>query len=267
MPELPEVEVTRQTLLPSLLGARIEAVRLGKPLRWPLGVAPQRLVGQRIHAIERRAKYLLMRLDVGQLMFHLGMSGSLGFASPGSPAAAHDHFELATDRATVRLNDPRRFGAVIYEAGGSPSPLLARLGLEPFDDAFNGHHLRQVWRGKRLSVKQALLSGDAVVGAGNIYACEALFRAGIHPRTAAGRLSLARCERLADAVRGVLAEAIRAGGSTLRDFSNAHGEAGVFQTVAAVYGRNDQPCVRCGAALRLVRQGQRATYYCAACQT
>lgn len=267
MPELPEVEVTRQTLLPSLLGARIEAVRLGKPLRWPLGVAPQRLVGQRILGIDRRAKYLMMRLDDGRLMLHLGMSGSLAFASPGSPATAHDHFELATDRATVRLNDPRRFGAVVFEASGTASPLLARLGLEPFEDAFTGAHLRRVWRGKRLSVKQALLSGDAVVGAGNIYACEALFRAGIHPRTAAGRLSLARCERLAQAVRGVLSEAIQAGGSTLRDFSNAHGEAGVFQTVAAVYGRKGQACPRCGAVVRLVRQGQRATYYCAGCQT
>lgn len=267
MPELPEVEVTRQTLVPTLTGARIQLVRLGKPLRWPLGVDASQLQGQTIHAIERRAKYLLLRLDQGQLLIHLGMSGSLAFAQPGSPAGLHDHFELQTSRATVRLNDPRRFGAVVYEAKSGSSALLGRLGLEPFDPAFDGAHLRRVWQGKRLAVKQALLAGDAVVGAGNIYACEALFRAGINPRTQAGRLGLRRCERLAQAVRDVLAQAIASGGSTLRDFSNAHGEAGMFQTVAKVYGRAGQACLRCGAEVRHIRQGQRSTFYCAVCQT
>lgn len=266
MPELPEVEVTRLSLQPALVGARIDAARLGKPLRWPLGVDPAALVGQRIRSVERRAKYLLVGLDHGRLLIHLGMSGSLGFAVAGSPAGAHDHFELQTDRVTVRLNDPRRFGAVVYERHGGESKLLAGLGLEPSDPAFGGEHLRQQWRGKRVAVKQALLSGDAVVGAGNIYACEALFRAAIRPQTPAGRLSLARCDRLADAVRSVLSEAIAAGGSTLRDFSNAHGEAGHFQAAASVYGREGQPCLRCGASIRLLRQGQRSTYYCVGCQ-
>lgn len=269
MPELPEVEVTRQSFADAIAGARVLGLSLGKPLRWPLGVAPQSLVGRRVGAVQRRGKYLWLPLEPGGLLLHLGMSGSLGFQPEPPPLGPHDHFELRTDQGVLRLTDPRRFGAVLWSPALDLDPaakLLAGLGLEPFDPRFDGAYLHERLRGRRVAIKPALMAGDVVVGAGNIYACEALFQAGIDPRLPAGRLSRPRSERLAQAVRRVLGDALRLGGSTLRDFKDAHGIAGSFQMQAMVYGRAGEPCRVCATPIRRLVQGQRATYHCPRCQ-
>ena len=269
MPELPEVEVTRRSFVDRIAGAKIHAVRVGKPLRWPLGCATESLVGQVVADVTRRGKYLWLTLDRGGLLMHLGMSGSLAFdAAPAAPGP-HDHFDLVTARGTLRLTDPRRFGAAVWSPAidaGVAAKLLTGLGLEPFDPAFTGAHLHAALRGRRVAIKQALLGGAIVVGAGNIYACEALFEAGIDPRTPGHRVSLVRCERLAAAVRSTLARALELGGSTLRDFRDTHGMAGGFQLQARVYGREGERCARCEGSVRRIVQGQRATYFCPACQ-
>ncbi|MCO5123605.1 MAG: bifunctional DNA-formamidopyrimidine glycosylase/DNA-(apurinic or apyrimidinic site) lyase [Rhizobacter sp.] len=269
MPELPEVEVTRQSFGPRIQGARITGVRLGKPLRWPLGCAADSLVGQTVGEAQRRGKYLWLPLERGGLLLHLGMSGSLRFDGGAPPPGPHDHFDLATSHGMLRLTDPRRFGAVVFSPNLHEDPaakLLSSLGLEPFDPAFTGAYLRAALRRRSAPIKQVLLAGDIVVGAGNIYACEALFAAAIDPRMRASRLSRPRCERLANAVRATLARALAAGGSTLRDFRDAHGMAGAFQDEARVYGRAGEPCRVCGTAVRRIVQGQRATYFCPHCQ-
>jgi formamidopyrimidine-DNA glycosylase len=269
MPELPEVEVTRQSFASRIRGAHVQGVRLGKPLRWPLGCRPETLVTQRVGEVVRRGKYLWLALERGGLLMHLGMSGSLAFDTAVGVPGPHDHFDLVTARGTLRLTDPRRFGAVVWSPAidaGPAARLLGGLGLEPFDPAFTGAHLHAALQGRRVAVKQALLGGAIVVGAGNIYACEALFEAGIDPRSRSDRISRVRCERLAEAIRGTLARALELGGSTLRDFRDAHGMAGAFQLQAAVYGRAGQPCKRCDGAIRRIVQGQRATYFCPACQ-
>ena len=269
MPELPEVEVTRLSLVDRIAGAKIEAVRVGKPLRWPLGVAAQHLVGRIVRGVRRRGKYLLLDLDEGMLLLHLGMSGSLSFAHVQPAAGAHDHFDLATDRGLLRLNDPRRFGAVVYasaETAPEAAKLLAGLGVEPLTDAFDLDAFHAGLKRRRGAVKQVLLAGDLVVGVGNIYASEALFLAGIRPTVRASNISRPRAERLRRAVRDVLARAVAQGGSTLRDFSNARGEAGYFQLEAMVYGRAGEPCRVCGAPVKTIRQGQRATFFCPNCQ-
>lgn len=276
MPELPEVEVTRAGLAPRLTGARIHAVRLGKPLRWPYNDEPQALVGLTLGEAQRRGKYLWLPLrdeadgrDAGGLLLHLGMSGSLALTEAPPPAGVHDHFELATSRGTLRLTDPRRFGAVLRAPALDAPPaaaLLAKLGPEPFDPALTSERFHATLRQRRAPIKAVLLAGDAVVGAGNIYASEALFRAGIDPRTRADRVSRPRAERLLAEVRATLARAIAVGGSTLRDFKDVHGMGGEFQAEAQVYGREGQPCPRCGRPIRRLVQNQRATYYCASCQ-
>ncbi|HJV63006.1 MAG TPA: bifunctional DNA-formamidopyrimidine glycosylase/DNA-(apurinic or apyrimidinic site) lyase [Albitalea sp.] len=275
MPELPEVEVTRQSFCERIHGARVTAVRLGKPLRWPLGIDPDRLLQRTVGEVARRGKYLWLPLQdraapsAGGLLMHLGMSGSLAFNAQPGEAGAHDHFDLVTTRGTLRLTDPRRFGAVVWSDsmdGGMAGKLLAGLGLEPFDPAFTGAHLHAALKRRRVAVKLALLSGDIVVGAGNIYACEALFAAGIDPRTRSDRISRPRCDRLAASVRQTLAQALALGGSTLRDFRDAHGMEGRFQAQAQVYGREAQPCRVCGSAVRRVMQGQRSTFFCPGCQ-
>ena len=274
MPELPEVEVTRQGIDEPLRGARVLALRLGKPLRWPLGCRPQRLVGGRVGPVLRRGKYLWLPVSrdeaaAGGLLLHLGMSGSLSLkAQPGEPGP-HDHFDLVTDRGTLRLNDPRRFGAVVYSAALDRPPaarLLARLGAEPFDPALTAEALHRALHARRAPVKTVLLGGEVVVGAGNIYACEALHQAGIHPGTRCDRLSAARAARLLVALRATLARALHLGGSTLRDFSDVHGASGAYQAEAAVYGRAGAPCPRCARPVRRILQGGRSTYYCAGCQ-
>jgi formamidopyrimidine-DNA glycosylase len=253
MPELPEVEVTRLSVVDRIRDARVESVRLGKPLRWPLGCDPVQLLGRRVLDVQRRGKYLWFVLsgsdvqcESGGLLLHLGMSGSLSFQAGGwaevALPGAHDHFDLHTSRGHLRLHDPRRFGAVVWGASmgeGMPARLLSNLGVEPLSDAWTPAVLRQGLKGRRVSVKQALLAGDVVVGVGNIYASEALFRARIHPQTLAAEVGPKRCERLVEAVRTVLNEAVKAGGSTLKDFRNAQGGQGHFQLNAAVYGREN----------------------------
>jgi formamidopyrimidine-DNA glycosylase len=269
MPELPEVEVTRQSFAHRIVGARVTAVRLGKPLRWPLGCEPDSLLNQTVGEASRRGKYLWLPVSRGGLLMHLGMSGSLAFNEDSVPHGSHDHFDLVTTRGTLRLTDPRRFGAVVWSASqreGMANKLLAGLGVEPFDAAFSGTYLHTALQRRRVAVKLALLSGDIVVGAGNIYACEALFAAGIDPRTRSDKISRPRSERLARAVRETLARALALGGSTLRDFRDAHGMAGEFQLQAQVYGREGLPCHVCSTPIRRIVQGQRSTFFCPTCQ-
>jgi formamidopyrimidine-DNA glycosylase len=271
MPELPEVEVTRLSFAAGIEGARVLSARVGKPLRWPLGCDESTLVGHSVADVTRRGKYLWLSLsqDTGGLLLHLGMSGSLAFGKPTGAPGPHDHFDLVTTHGTLRLTDPRRFGAVVWSPSlstGAAAKLLARLGLEPFDDAFTGDYLYAGLQRRRVAVKQALLGGDIVVGAGNIYACEALFTAGIDPRTPSHLVSQARAKRLAKAVRDTLHRAVQLGGSTLRDFRNAHGRAGEFQLQSRVYGRAGQPCHVCDTPIYRIVQAQRATFFCEKCQ-
>ncbi len=272
MPELPEVEVTRRSFAAAIQDAVVTGQRLGKPLRWPLGIDPERLIGQRVGAVTRRGKYLWLPLHgdpEGGLLMHLGMSGSLAWLDSRPAPGPHDHFDLHTSAGLLRLNDPRRFGAVVWSSALDAAPaakLLAGLGMEPFDPRFDGPHLQAGLSGRRVAIKQALLAGDVVVGAGNIYACEALFLAGIDPRLIAGKLSRPRAARLAAAVRGVLSAALQAGGTTLRDFSDAHGVIGSFQMQAQVYGREGLPCRVCATPVRRIVQGARSTFYCPSCQ-
>jgi formamidopyrimidine-DNA glycosylase len=267
MPELPEVEVTRLSFADRIVGARVEAVRLGKPLRWPLGCEPGALVGRTVRSVRRRGKYLLLDLDQGVLLLHLGMSGSLRFDPVLPEAELHDHFDLVTTHGVLRLNDPRRFGAVVHcasETAAEAVKLLGGLGVEPLGTDFELDAFHAALKKRRAPVKQVLLAGDVVVGVGNIYASEALFLAGIRPTLSAARISRPRAARLHSAIRDVLARA--KGGSTLRDFSNAQGESGYFQLEAMVYDRKGEPCRVCGSPIRMIRQGQRATYFCPICQ-
>jgi len=269
MPELPEVEVTRRSFADRITGATIQAVRMGKPLRWPLQCTPESLVGMRVRGVRRRGKYLLLDLSDGLLLVHLGMSGSVIFDRQLAPAGVHDHFDLLTDLGTLRLHDPRRFGAVVF-ANGESDPvaqkLLGHLGVEPLDDGFDPAAFLAGLRQRKAPIKQVLLSGEVVVGVGNIYASEALFLAGIRPTSAANSISKPRAGKLHAAVKDVLSRAVEKGGSTLRDFSNANGESGYFQLEAMVYGREGAPCRVCATPIRSIRQGQRSTFYCKVCQ-
>ena len=269
MPELPEVEVTRRSLAGALTGARIEAITLGKPLRWPLGCEPQDLVGQQVLGLRRRGKYLLADTSGGLLLVHLGMSGSLRFGRGLPAAGAHDHFEMLTNQGTLRLHDPRRFGAVVYARGEQDpvaSKLLGGLGMEPLSDEFSPSAFQAGLKKSRMPIKQLLLGGRLVVGVGNIYASEVLFLAGVRPTTVAARIGPARVQKLHAAIQAVLSRAVAMGGSTLRDFSSADGMAGHFQTQANVYGRDGAPCHVCGTAIKMLRQGQRSSFFCPACQ-
>jgi formamidopyrimidine-DNA glycosylase len=269
MPELPEVEVTRLSFALRIAGARVSDAVVGKPLRWPLGCSPGSLVGRVVRSVDRRGKYLLVGFDRGVLLIHLGMSGSLQFSNELPERGVHDHFELHTTHGTLRLHDPRRFGAVVYaESLDAPVPtkLLGRLGVEPLEAGFEAASFHRALRERRTSIKQVLLAGDIVVGVGNIYASEALFLAGIRPTLRADRLSGPRSARLHHAVITVLRRALAVGGSTLRDFSSADGQSGYFQLDAMVYGREGQPCRVCSTPIRQIRQGQRSSFYCPLCQ-
>ncbi len=269
MPELPEVEVTRRSFAHAIENATVQEVRLGKPLRWQLGCAPESLVGRRVLSVGRRGKYLLIGMDHGVVLVHLGMSGSLRFA-PALPAAGvHDHFDLVTSLGTLRLHDPRRFGAVVYvDSLDDPVglKLLGRLGPEPLSETFDVAQFQGHLKRHQSAIKSVLLAGEAVVGVGNIYASEALFMAGIRPTVRAARLSRPRAARLHEAIVNVLGQAVALGGSTLRDFSSASGQAGYFQLQTMVYGRAGLPCHVCASPVRLIKQGQRSTFYCATCQ-
>ena len=276
MPELPEVEVTRRGVAPHLEGRVVEQVVFRREgLRWPFPAhLATELVGQRITQVGRRGKYLLIGFASGTLIVHLGMSGHLRVLPPGIELKKHDHFDLVVNDGVqsqvLRLHDPRRFGAVLWhavDAGEIDGHILLRgLGVEPLEEQFSAELLYKATRKRSAPIKQVLLSGDIVVGVGNIYACESLFKAGISPTTPAGRISRARYEKLAAAIREILAAAIVQGGSTLKDFIAVNGQSGYFQQTYFVYDRAGVPCRNCGAPVRQIKQGQRSTFYCATCQ-
>ncbi len=270
MPELPEVETTRRGIEPWLVGRRIErlVVRDAR-LRWPIPRSlPARVRGATIRAVGRRAKYLLLTTDAGTLILHLGMSGSLRMHDAAAPPLAHDHFDLVLDSGRcLRFNDPRRFGCLQFTAGDPlRHRLLAGLAVEPLSGEFTGEGLWRRARGRRASIKSFVMDSRVVAGVGNIYANEALFRAGIRPGLAAGRVSRDRMNILVKVIREVLAEAIGAGGTTLRDYVDPAGEPGYFRQQLFVYERAGQPCRKCGATIRQYAQAQRSTYWCPRCQ-
>jgi formamidopyrimidine-DNA glycosylase len=269
MPELPEVEVTRRGLAPQLAGRVISGVAVREPrLRWPIDAGVRRLAGRTVRAVNRRGKYLLVDCGDGHLILHLGMSGSLRVLPPDTPAGKHDHFDLLLGDRLLRLRDPRRFGAVLW-APGDPSghKLIAHLGIEPLSRALDAKRLYALTRGRRTAIKLLVMDARLIVGVGNIYASESLFRAGIDPRKPAGKMSLEKSRKLSAAIKHTLQKAIRAGGSTLRDFVGADGASGYFQQRHWVYDREGKPCRRCGAKVRRVVQGQRSTFYCPTCQS
>ena len=269
MPELPEVETTRRGVEPHSAGRTVVAVVVrDSRLRWPVSDdLPDQITGQCIVAVERRAKYLLFRLDRGSLMVHLGMSGSLRVVPADQPAAVHDHIDVCLAGGhCLRYNDPRRFGSFFYLPAGESHPLLDSLGPEPLSAAFTGELLYRLSRRRKSPVKVFIMDGKVVVGVGNIYANEALFLSGIRPDRAAGRISRVRYERLAENIKQVLTYAINRGGTTLRDFVGGDGKPGYFAQELQVYGRQGEPCKTCGAPLREQRLGQRTTVYCVSCQ-
>ena len=273
MPELPEVEVTRLGIAPVLSGSRVSNVIARTPaLRYPLPEnLKQTLAGHRLAAVSRRGKYLLLDFGHGHLLIHLGMSGSLRLVPAGLAAEKHDHFDLVFSikgkAVALRLRDPRRFGAILWLPGDPLThPLLAVLGVEPLTDEFNAGWLKSELAGLAAAIKPTLMDGHRVVGIGNIYASESLFRAGIDPRTAAGRISLKRLERLVPVIKATLTAAIDAGGSSLRNFIRSDGSSGYFQQQYFVYGRSGESCLVCGRPVRELRQGQRTTFFCAHCQ-
>jgi formamidopyrimidine-DNA glycosylase len=268
MPELPEVEVTRRGIAPRIAGRVISAVEVREPrLRWPVSPEVRRLAGRTVRAVDRRGKYLLLDCGDGHLIVHLGMSGSLRVLPPGTAPGKHDHFDLVLGDRMLRLRDPRRFGAVLWTAGAPHAhPLLAHLGVEPLSSAFSAVRLLALTRGRRVPIKQLLMDGRQVVGVGNIYASESLFRARIDPRMPAKKLSSEGARKLAAAIKLTLRAAIKAGGSSLRDFVGSDGNPGYFQQRYWVYDRGGDPCRVCRTPVERIVQGQRASYFCPRCQ-
>ena len=269
MPELPEVETTRRGIEPHVVGQRVRRVIVRDArLRWPV---PEdldvRLSGQRIEAVERRAKYLLIRAESGTLIGHLGMSGSLRLVPAEQPPAKHEHVDIELESGlSLRYTDPRRFGALLWTQDPHAHVLLSKLGPEPLTEAFDGGRLFELSRGRSMAVKRFIMDNAVVVGVGNIYAAEALFAAGIDPRRAAGSISRARYDRLAEEIKKVLARSIESGGTTLRDFIGGDGAPGYFKQELFVYGRKGEFCKLCGTGLKEIRLGQRASVYCGKCQ-
>ncbi len=270
MPELPEVETTRRGIAPHLLGRRVERVIVREPrLRWPVPAElPALLQGRQVLEVGRRGKYLLIRFRHGHLLLHLGMSGSLRVLDASTPPQKHDHIDLCLSGGLcLRLRDPRRFGAVLWTSEPPEShPLLAPLGPEPLGEAFDGAHLHRAGQTRRSAVKGLIMDSHVVVGVGNIYASESLFRAGIHPSRPANRISAERYASLARAIREVLAEAIAQGGTTLRDFQREDGRPGYFAQDLRVYGRSGEGCPQCGEPIHSRLIGQRSSFFCPRCQ-
>jgi formamidopyrimidine-DNA glycosylase len=270
MPELPEVETTLRGIAPHLKGQTVADVSIrNAKLRWPIPKdLPKLLHGQIIRSLQRRAKYLLIHFDHGTLILHLGMSGSLRILTTPTPPDKHDHFDLVlTNGVIMRLRDPRRFGAVLWHVGElSDHPLLSKLGPEPLLDGFNGDYLYRATRKRSAAIKLVIMDSHIVVGVGNIYANEALFRAGIKPQLSAGKISRLRCDQLVNEIRSTLGESITLGGSSLRDYVDSDGKQGYFQQHYWVYGRAKEPCTKCGTSIRQIKQGQRSSFYCPSCQ-
>ena len=269
MPELPEVETSRRGIEPFVTDRIVQRVTIrNRALRWPVADDFETVfTGRTIASVSRRAKYLLFNTAGGTAILHLGMSGSVTIVPGDAPAGVHDHVDILLDSDDIlRFRDPRRFGSLHWADDPASHWLLRDLGPEPLGDDFDGDYLWQLSRGRRVAVKPFIMNAHVVVGVGNIYASEALFGAGIHPRRQAGRISRARYAQLGDAIKEVLARAIEAGGTTLRDFYGFNGQAGYFQLELDVYGQNGKACPRCGASIRHAVLGQRATYYCVTCQ-
>ncbi len=268
MPELPEVETTLQGILPYALGQIIERVVVRQfKLRWPIEPdINKRFTGVRVNSISRRAKYLLLETDAGDLMIHLGMSGSLRIITE-QPATKHDHVDIILSNGkTIRFNDPRRFGSVIVNRQKLAHPLLEKLGPEPLSADFDGDYLHQTARARKVPIKSFIMNNHVVVGVGNIYAQESLFIAGIHPKREACKISKKRMQLLVETIKQVLSRAIRAGGSSLKDFTGADGKPGYFQQTLNVYGRAGERCLQCESELKQATIGQRTTVYCTYCQ-
>ena len=269
MPELPEVETSRRGIAPYLVGERIDSIDIrDRRLRWPVGKeVDEHLPGATVTSVDRRAKYLLLNTSEGTAIVHLGMSGSVYIVDRDTPASVHEHFDINLGSGkTLRYRDPRRFGSLHWTDDPFRHWLLRDLGPEPLSEDFTGDYLWSTSRGRRIAVKPFVMNAAIVVGVGNIYASESLFLAGIHPRRAAGRIARHRYEALADAIKAVLQKAIKAGGTTLRDFYGGDGQAGYFRHELTVYDREDEPCLHCGKPISAIVLGQRATYYCKNCQ-
>jgi formamidopyrimidine-DNA glycosylase len=270
MPELPEVEVTRMGIEPHIKNRKVIdiIVRNGR-LRWPIPAEIEQLVGQYVSQVERRAKYLLLRSDAGTAILHLGMSGKLCVVHQGTPVKKHDHVDIVFDNEMIlRYNDPRRFGSLLWQGiNDEPHSVLSNLGPEPFDGVFTGDYLYQRSRDKKCSIKQFVMDNKVVVGVGNIYANEALFKAGIHPKRAAGNIAKKRYEMLVPIIIKTLKKAIEQGGTTLKDFAQADGKPGYFAQELLVYGRKGEPCTICEAPLSEIKLGQRSTVFCGNCQS
>ncbi len=269
MPELPEVETTRRGLEPLLVGQTFTDVDVRQPsLRWPVeSLLAERIRMRCVRSVARRGKYLLVTTDGGTLLIHLGMSGNLRFLHEPTAPSQHDHVDFFfASGAQLRFNDPRRFGSVHFTTSPTDHWLLKNLGPEPLSNQFNANYLWKVSRQRRVAIKQFLMNGRIVVGVGNIYASEVLFRTGIHPKRSAGRIARRHFEPLVDSVRAVLNEAIAAGGTTLRNFVSGDGRPGYFQQALSVYGRAGEPCTECATPIKHCVMGQRATYYCSQCQ-
>lgn len=269
MPELPEVETTRRGIEPYLLNRSITQLAVyDKRLRWPIPDEVQILKGKTVTAVERRGKYLLLRVAQGTAIIHLGMSGSLRVCTHKEPRRKHDHFEITVSTGElIRFHDPRRFGCLLWQAAGSPEhALLAKLGPEPLSDEFDATHLFNATRNRQVAIKNLIMNSQIVVGVGNIYASESLFTAGVRPGRAARRVTRKECERLVDTIKQVLQRSIEQGGTTLRDFVNSDGNPGYFAQSLSVYGREGEPCHQCSAPIKQRVLGQRSTFYCTRCQ-
>ena len=270
MPELPEVETTRRGIEPWVVGQSLISTRIRQPsLRWPVEL-PDSLIGQTIIGVGRRGKYLLLQMSVGTVLVHLGMSGSLRIMQPDDPVLKHDHVDLALSNDRIlRLNDPRRFGSVLFQPGDDPlvHPLLVDLGVEPLGNEFSGAHLFRLSRGRKVAVKNFIMDSKVVVGVGNIYAAESLFASGIRPGTAAKRIPRHKYDQLAQEIVKVLARSVRQGGTTLRDFVGSDGQPGYFKQQLFAYGRQGLPCRVCETPLKHQVIGQRSSVYCPTCQT
>ena len=269
MPELPEVETSRRGIAPWIEHREVRNVIVrDRRLRWPVPRSiDQQLPGQQILSVKRRAKYLMLETERGTALLHLGMSGSVRIIDADEPAGKHDHVDIQLDSGkSLRFRDPRRFGCLLWSRDPHNHKLLRDLGPEPLSDEFDGHYLRQRTQARKVSIKQFIMDAKVVVGVGNIYASESLYLAGIHPRRSAGRISSVRLERLVDAIKTVLQQAIEAGGTTLNDFHGSDGEPGYFQQKLNVYGRDGEDCGNCNDAICAIVQGQRSTFYCKTCQ-